>query len=619
MSLQSICLLAIVSPFVLLAQNDTAVLSGRVTDPSGLGVSNAQIRLTRQSTGSVRETVAKVGGEYRIDLLEPGDYAIRVTAPGFKTFDDSSLHLQVAQASHLEIPLVVGALAEEIRVEADVSPLSAETVAQGTVVSQEKVEALPLNGRQFLQLAVLSPAVNSGGIAVQQDSVRQGQFAGLSVAGSRTNDSAYLLDGVMNTDPDYNALNYVPIIDAIAEFQVQVAQYSAEYGRASGGQINVLTQSGTNDWHATAWDFLRNNHLDARPFNLTTSSDVPKFQRNQFGGLVGGPLVKNKLFGFFAYEGLRTRQAAANLTTIGVPDALQRAGNFSGEIATTAIYDLASSLVNGTRTPFPGNVIPASRIDPSAYAAMHVLPLPNLPGGFYINSSDVLLQNFDNYSARADYQASSALKLFGRYSGSGEDASIPVALPGRANLDNAAPRNVAFGATEVVSANQVNDLRLGFSRLNFLYGLPELSFPVNGNPSQLPNFLVGQLNFGGAGPYNATGQGGVAQARDNVYQAWDVFAWQIGRHSLKFGGEFDAFQYVRFEYADPLGSLTFTSGYTDATAAAPKAGDHSGDSLATALLGLPSAATRTLGPTAWMAARRTMPGSCRTIFGLRRS
>ena len=228
MSLQSICLLAIVSPFVLLAQNDTAVLSGRVTDPSGLGVSNAQIRLTRQSTGSVRETVAKVGGEYRIDLLEPGDYAIRVTAPGFKTFDDSSLHLQVAQASHLEIPLVVGALAEEIRVEADVSPLSAETVAQGTVVSQEKVEALPLNGRQFLQLAVLSPAVNSGGIAVQQDSVRQGQFAGLSVAGSRTNDSAYLLDGVMNTDPDYNALNYVPIIDAIAEFQVQVAQYSAE-------------------------------------------------------------------------------------------------------------------------------------------------------------------------------------------------------------------------------------------------------------------------------------------------------------------------------------------------------------------------------------------------------
>ena len=130
MSLRTISLLAVVSPLALMAQNDTAVLSGRVTDPSGLGVSNAQIRLTRQSTGSVRETVAKAEGEYRIDLLEPGDYSIRVTAPGFKTFEDSNLHLQVAQSSNLDVPLVVGTLAEEIRVEADVSPLNAETIAQ---------------------------------------------------------------------------------------------------------------------------------------------------------------------------------------------------------------------------------------------------------------------------------------------------------------------------------------------------------------------------------------------------------------------------------------------------------------------------------------------------------
>src|SRR5262249_12053718 len=156
----------------------------------------------------------------------------------------------------------------------------------------------------------------SGGLAVQQNSLRQGQVGGLSVAGQRTNDSAYLLDGVMNTDPDYNALNYVPIIDAISEFQVQLAQYSAEYGRASRGQINVLTQSGSNHWHGSAWDFLRNNVLDARPFNLTTQSDVPEYRRNQFGGTIGGPLLKNKLFGFFSYEGLRNRQAAANLTTV---------------------------------------------------------------------------------------------------------------------------------------------------------------------------------------------------------------------------------------------------------------------------------------------------------------
>jgi hypothetical protein len=580
----------------LFAQNETASLAGRVVDPGGLGVPGAELRLTRSATGAVRETKTSASGEYRFDLLDPGEYTIRVTAKGFKATEDSAIQLHVAQSSQFDVPLAVGAVSEQVVIQAEVSALETQSIAQGAVISQEKVKALPLNGRQFLQLALLSPAVNSGGIAVQQNAIRQGEIAGLSVAGTRTNDSAYLLDGVINTDPDYNALNYVPVVDAIAEFQVQVAQYSAEYGRASGGQINVLTQSGTNQWHALGWEFLRNNVLDARPFNLTTQRSVPKFQRNQFGGLAGGPVVQNKLFAFFDVESLRVRQAAANLTTIAVPDALERQGNFSEEIATTVIYDPTSPVVGGARTPFPGNIIPASRINPSASAAMNILPLPNLPGGLYINSTDVLTQNNNNYSGRLDYQLSDNLKLFTRISAAGEDASIPVVLPDRANLDNAAPRNVAAGLTQVVSPNKVNDIRLGFSRLNFLYGLPELNFNINGTDTQLPNFIVGSLNFGGAGPYNATGQGGIARARNNVYQLWDVFAWQIGKHSIRFGGEVDGFEYVRYEYADPLGSLTFTNGYTDATGAAPKAGDHSGDGLATALLGLPEAAVRTLGP-----------------------
>jgi hypothetical protein len=583
---------AILFTSVLLAQNDTAVLSGRVLDPSGLGVPGAHVRLTRQSTGAIRETLTGIDGAYRVELIEPGDYSLHVAANGFKTQDYSAIHLQVAQSSQLTVALAVGIVTEHVSVTETVSPLDAVSVSQGTVVSEEKIKALPLNGRQFLQLALLSPGVNSGGMAVQQNAVRQGEVAGLSVAGSRTNDSAYLLDGVINTDPDYNALNYVPIVDSISEFRVQVAQYSAEYGRASGGQVNVLTQSGTNTWHGAGWEFLRNNELDARPFNLTTQSSVPKFQRNQFGGLVGGALVKNKLFAFFSYEGLKTRQAAANLTTVGVPDALQRIGNFSAEAATTRIYDPTST----PRAPFPNNIIPTNRIDPSVSAAMQALPLPNVTGGLYINSSDVQVQNYGNYSGRTDYQATSTFKIFGRYSGSAENSSIPVVLPGRANLDNAVPRNVAVGLTKVISADKVNDLRLGFNRLNFEFGLPELDFSVNGQPTQLPNFIVGQMNFGGAGPYSGTGQGGVGRARDNVYQMWDVFAWQHGRHALSFGGEFDRTQYVRFEYADPLGSLTFTKGYTDATAAAPKAGDLSGDAMATALLGMPSNAVRTVGP-----------------------
>ena len=589
-------LLLFLTALRLLAQDTTASLSGRVTDPSGLGVPGAAVHIESTATGSPREVQTSSSGEYRFDLLAPGDYAIRVAVAGFKAFEDSRIHLQVAQSSLFNIPLEIGAVSDHVAVDAEVSQLNAESVAQGEVISEEKIKALPLNGRQFLQLALLSPATNSGGLAVQQNALRQGEIGGLSVAGSRTNDSAYLLDGVVNTDPDYNALNYVPVIDSIAEFQVQIAQYSAEYGRASGGQINVVTQSGTNRWHGAGWEFLRNNNLDARPFNLTTSSSLPKFQRNQFGALIGGPVIRNKLFVFFDYEGLRTRQAAANLTTVSVPDALQRVGNFSEEIAATVIYDPASTTAAGARMPFPGNIIPPNRINAQVAAAMQILPLPNLPGGLYINSTDVLVQNNDNYSFRTDYQFNDKLKLFGRYSGATEDASIPVVLPGRANLDNAIPRNVAVGLTEVIAANRVNEIRLGFNRLNFLYGLPELSFSVNGQTGPLPNFIVSNLNFGGAGPYNATGQGGIAQARDNTGQAWDVFAWQRGRHSIKIGGEFDAVQYVRFEYADPLGSLTFTNGYTNATGAAPKAGDRSGDALATALLGLPQAATRTLGP-----------------------
>ena len=596
---KSLCL-SLVSLFAMavaaFAQNQDATLSGRVVDPSGGGVTAAQIRLTDRATGAYRDGSSAPGGAYRFDLLPPGDYSVRVTAQGFKTVEDSRIHLDVAMSATFDVSLSLGAVSESVEVTAEVSPIVTASVSEGTVISEEKIQALPLNGRQFLQLALLSPGTNSGGIAVQQNSLRQGEVAGLSVAGQRTNDSAYLLDGVMNTDPDYNALSYVPVVDDIAEFQVQVAQYGAEYGRASGGQINVLTKSGGNEWHASVWDYLRNNVFDARPFNLTTQPNVPEYRRNQFGGLIGGPIRKNKLFGFFTYEGLRVRQAGANLTTVSVPSQAERNGNFSEEAGTVVIYDPSQPIVAGKRTPFPNNTIPSGQINPLAAAAMAALPLPNLPGNLFINTADVLKQTNDNETARVDYTPSQSSRFFARYSGATEDASVPATLPGRDSLDNADPRNVAAGYTQIISANKVNDVRLGFSRLDFLYGLPEPQFSVGGNNAAIPNFIVGSLNFGGAGPYNATGPGGIAQARDNVYQIWDVFAWQLGRNSLKIGGEFDAFQYVRFEYADPLGSLTFTQGYTNATGAAPKAGDKSGDALATALLGLPQTSVRTLGP-----------------------
>src|SRR5690349_983589 len=424
MMLKGICVLALLSA-LMFGQSDTASLAGTVTDPSGATVSGAKVSLRNLSTGSRRLTVSDVQGAYHFSLLVPGPYEIIIDSAGFTQHKDDQIALRVAQSGHLDIQLQVGQTSESIEVKTSISPLTTDTVAQGTVISQEKIVSLPLNGRQFLQLALLVPGANAGGRSVQQNQFRQGMMAGLSVGGSRTNNTNFLLDGATNMDPDYSTLNYQPSIDSIQEFQVQTAMFGAEYGRA-GGQINVATKSGTNEFHGSAWEFLRNNDLDARPFNLP-SSNTPKFQRNQFGATLGGPIVRNKLFGFFSYERLTIRQAAAGLTTVAVPTALQRQGNFTATKG--GIFDpLAAS--GGVREQFPGNIIPANRINPLTQVSMNALPLPNVPGSsnLYVNSTESLQQNNDSYSGRVDYIATRTISLFGRYSLANESAVTPAVV-----------------------------------------------------------------------------------------------------------------------------------------------------------------------------------------------
>ena len=338
------------------AQSDTASLSGTVTDPGAALVVGAKVTLRNAATRSQRTVLSDIQGVYHFSLLIPGAYEIMVEAPGMKQFHAQDIALNVAQPGRLDIQMEIGNNMEIVEVRAPALMLNAETAAQGTVIREDKIVSLPLNGRQFLQLALLVPGANSGGRAVQQDQTRQGQTGGLSVSGGRTNNTAFMLDGAVNIDPDYNALNYSPSIDAIAEFQVQTAMYPAEFGRASGGQVNVVTKSGGNAFHGSAFEFLRNNALDARPFNLPTPT-LPEYRRNQFGATLGGPAMKSKLFWFFSYEGLRLRQAGAGLTTVTVPTALQRSGDFSATKG--GIFD-PDTLQNGVRTAFPNNKIPTA-------------------------------------------------------------------------------------------------------------------------------------------------------------------------------------------------------------------------------------------------------------------
>jgi hypothetical protein len=561
------------------AQTDTSSLSGRVTDAQAAAVSGVQITLHNQATGAERKVVSDSNGEYTFTLIPAGRYVIEAAAPGFKTFHDAGFPVDVAAPAHLDISLVIGEVSDRVEVVADVSMLNTDTAAQGTVIGDEKIESLPLNGRQFIDLALLSPNVTAGGRSVQQNQVRLNQDGGFSASGNRTNNNGFLLDGVSNLDVDYMSLSLTPILDTIAEFQVQTAQLTAEYGHAAGAQINVVTKSGTNDWHGDGWEFVRNRVFDARLFN--DPSTLPQYQRNQFGATGGGPIRKNKLFIFGGYERLTLNQAGGSLTTVTVPTPLERQGNFSQSNA--VIYDALAS----PRTPFPNDIIPSTRLNATALLAINAAPAADIPGSTnqYTNFDEVLKQDSNNYSIRADYVLSSAVTLFGRYSAARENDVTPGSTAGYSAIGYALPQNAALGATAVISPSIVNEARIGFNRMNYGSGIPEPLFDVNGTETHLPYFkLTNYAQMGGAG-------GGAAQTRDNTFEAYDNVSWQRGRNLFKFGAEFMFIQYVPVTYPNEFGTYQFSSGQS----AKSSATDGTGDALASFLLAYSSTASQSYG------------------------
>jgi hypothetical protein len=571
------------------AQSDTATLTGTVTDPAAAAVAGAKVTLRNVATRSQRTVLSDNQGGYHFSLLIPGTYEISVEAPGMKQYHAPELALNVAQPGRLDVQMEIGNNMEVVEVATPAILLNAETAAQGTVIREEKIVSLPLNGRQFLQLALLVPGANGGGRAVQQSQFRQGTMGGLSVSGGRTNNTAFLLDGAINIDPDYSSLNYSPSVDAISEFQVQTGMFPAEFGRASGGQVNVVSKSGGNAFHGSAYEFLRNDRLDARPFNLPTPT-LPKYRRNQFGATLGGPAVRSKLFWFFSYEALRLRQAGAGLTNVAVPTALQRSGDFSATKG--GIFD-PDTLANGVRSPFPLNVIPSQKINPLALAAAKALPLPNVGTSQFVNSNGILGQTNNNYSGRVDYLFTSHFSLFGRYSAAEEDAVIPATVTGRDNINNVRPQNLVAGSTATIHTNLLNETRVAFNRFRQVNGLAEPNFDVNGQTMHLPQFAVsGYPTMGGAGSFTGVIGGGIVQIRDNTYQLYDNVFWQHGRHAVKFGGEILQQQYNRYEAPSAAGNFQFTNGFTTRTAN----NDGTGDALASFFLALPATSNRSVGP-----------------------
>src|SRR5438309_38331 len=351
--------------------NATGTFSGQVTDPTGAAVANANVKVTDQGTGIVTTKQTATDGYFTVPLLKPGTYSIEVSTAGFTTAVRRDVVLQIQQVIQEDFKLQVGNMQQEVTVEGGAPLLNTESTEVGNVISEHTAQQLPLNGRNFSQLALLVPGTNPGpvgGIRTQGNG-NETQRAGAEVvaSGSRGSFNTFMIDGLDDRDQSVGTVKVFPNLESIGEFKVQVGNYSAEF--ASGGAVvNVITRSGGNDFHGSAFEFLRNNAFDARQF---FDAKKPQFQQNQFGGALGGPIKKNKTFFFGDYQGLRVHTASTAVVT--EPTAAMRAGDFTG-VAT--LYDPGTyNPATNTRQLLSGNVIPGNRIDLIARNLLAIFPL----------------------------------------------------------------------------------------------------------------------------------------------------------------------------------------------------------------------------------------------------
>jgi hypothetical protein len=515
------------------AQAPTGQITGTVTDPSGAVIPGATVTLINIATNVSRETTSNEDGIFNLPAVPPGIYNLQVEAKGFPKQLREGLGLQLGQVARIDFSLQVGNVTETIQVTTNAPVLQTDTAELGTVIENQRIVELPLNGRNYLQLVSLVPGATTNGPASSQGQQRMGgarnSFA-LNVSGQRVHYNHYLLDGIENTDPNFNTYLLLPSIDALQEFKVESGIFQAEYGRAIA-QINVSTKGGSNGIHGAVFEFLRNASMDAKNFFDRGNAPIPPFKRNQYGATVSGPFIKNRLFWLFSWEGLRERKSLTRTGTL--PNALQRAGDFS---------NLATPVVDPfTKQQFQDNKIPANLISPlSVKILKDFYPAPNLPGAPNFLNNEGRRSDSDQYNSRIDFQESVNSSWFFRYS----EASDPQYLP---NLTSIAP---GMGNNVVVNAKQPvlgNTHLFGSSKVN------EARFAVNRFVSQNIQTRANKTNIvGGLGIpgvdtsiplfwgipfFQINGFSSIGECNDCPFVNWntsfnltDGFSWTRGKH-----------------------------------------------------------------------------------------
>lgn len=533
----------------LTAQTTSALLTGS-TAPG------ASVRVTSKATSAVRETKASPEGRFSIPALPPGEYTVEVSASGFLPLT-RELTLTVNSEVNLEAPLAPTGGLEQIEIRDSIALLKTESATTGGVVLNQQIVDLPLDGRNYFELALLL----SGTLPAAQGSANsvRGNFA-VSVNGAREDSNGFLLDGVYNGDPKLNGVGITSPVDGIREFDLAASNYDASFGRNAGAQFNVVVKSGSNALHGTAYEFFRNDSLDARNFFAPSDQPDPRYQRNQFGASLGGALVKDRLFFFADYEGRRSNQGIPRRTN--VPTNLEREGDFS-QSGVQYILDPF------TRQPFPGDKIPASRIHPTGRNIVNLYPLANasIPGQNFI-AAPIQRDNSDGTDARLDYALSRHTTLQGRYSFSRRDLFEPYAgasyaqIPGYGNNVPWRNHNAMAGLTHVFKPTLIAEARLGFSRtgievnqqnqnvdLNSQVGLPRWTT----NPRDNGLSLVSILGYSPIGDEYNNPQKGVS----NTYQANGMITWTQGRSTYKFGGDIRKLEQNAFRDVQSRGFLQF--------------------------------------------------------------
>ena len=611
----------------------TGSISGVITDSSGAVVSGAQIVARNTQTGASSSVISDARGFYVVTALPVGDYTLQITLPGFKTYQRTKIRIDANSAVRADATLEVGTITEKVEVSSDAVHVETQTTQMGEVIGSKSMTAIPLNGRAYTDLLALQPGVSpytatdTGTTGINDRPVDGGVNSGnQSVNGQREAANGFMVNGTNVQEGKTNGAAIIPNIDSIAEFRIITNNFDAEYGNYSGGQINVVTKSGTNNLHGNAFEFLRNTALDAKNYFSAPGSPTPVYRQNQFGGTLGGPIKKDKTFFFLDYQG--TRQTQAPTVTTQLPSGSNLTGDFSdssanitGSVGGPYLANLLSqrlgyAVSNGepyyfdgcdqTQCVFPNAVIPQRAWSPVAInmVKLGLIPQPNIsnPNFNFVSSQYAQVLSDDKGGIRID-QNTHFGNLFGYYfiddylldsPFPNGGATVPAANFAYAATTAGRAQLVNLGLTKTFGSSAVNEFR--FSYVRNALGLARPSGGVG------PNFSLSNLGF--ITPWDATTGGisaiqpslegvpyitfnnfaiGVPQVStrqaNNSFQWLDNYSKVIGRHSLKFGGQFHYDQINERNLAAENGQYSFT-------------GNETGIDFADFLIGAPDSLTQ---------------------------